>query len=100
MPVEQTESAKFQWVKPEEGAPEIYCNYVNVTWTLFDVRFLLGQLIPSGVDLNAGFVVEQRGAVTFAWAEAKVLRDMLADLVARYESVNGEIKPIKLPPNT
>jgi uncharacterized protein DUF3467 len=96
----QPEKPKFVWVKPEEATPEIYTNYVHVSWTLFDVRFQLGQLIPTGTDLTAEFVVEQRGAVTVAWAEAKVLRDMLADMVDRYEKVNGEIKSLKLPPNT
>lgn len=96
----QPEKTKFAWVKPEEATPEIYTNYVHASWSLFDVRFQLGQLIPTGTDLTSGFVVEQRGAVTLAWAEAKVLRDMLADMIDRYEKTNGEIKPLKLPANT
>jgi hypothetical protein len=96
----QPEKPKFVWVKPEEATPEIYANYVHVSWSLFDVRLQLGQLIPTGTDLTSEFVVEQRGAVTVAWAEAKVLRDMLVNMVERYEKTNGEIKPLKLPLNT
>lgn len=88
----------FKWIESKEIPPEIYANYVHVSWTLFDVRFQLGQLIPVGEDLQDGFRVEKRGAVSIAWPEAKALRDMLADVVAKFENVNGEIKPLKLPP--
>jgi hypothetical protein len=91
---------KFEWVKRKEATPEIYCNYVTASWTLFDARIVLGQLIPVDNASHSGFLVEERAAVTVAWAEAKVLRDALTDLVARYEKINGEIKPLKLPPNT
>jgi hypothetical protein len=96
----EAEKPRFIWVKHQETTPELYGNYVHISWTLFDVRFLLGRLIPSGADLSQGFVVEQQGAVTVAWPQVKILRDMLTDVVARYEDSNGEIKPIKLPPNT
>jgi hypothetical protein len=95
----QPETTKWAWVKPKEGTPQIYTNYVHVSWTFFDVRFQLGQLVP--IDpLSSEFAVAEQGAVTVAWPEAKSLRDMLIDLVARYEETNGEIKPLKLPPNT
>ena len=91
---------KYDWVEPKEGAPEIYGNFLNVSWTLFDVRFSIGQLVPrKEAELAAGFVVEKRGAVTLAWPETKVLLTMLIDLVARYEKVNGEIKPLVIPPS-
>jgi Protein of unknown function (DUF3467) len=90
---------KFEWVKPKE-VPEVYGNFFNVSWTLFDVRFLIGQLVPKGQDQTSQFVVEQRAAVTIAWAEAKVLRDILSELVAKYEQANGEIKQLHLPPAT
>jgi hypothetical protein len=90
---------KFEWVKPKE-VPEVYGNFFNASWTLFDVRFLIGQLVPTGVDQTSQFVVEQRAAVTIAWAEAKVLRDILNDLVAKYEHANGEIKQLYLPAAT
>ena len=95
----QPAKPKFLWVKPKETTPEIYANYLHVSWTLFDVRIQLGHLIPTGDELTSGFAVEQLGAVTVAWAEAKVLRDALTDLVAKYEKTNGEIKPLKLTPS-
>jgi len=92
--------AKTEWVESKEGTPEIYGNFINTSWTLFDVRLQVGQLIPKKEsDLAAGFVVEKRGAITIAWPEAKALLIMLADLVGRYEKVNGEIKPLILPPS-
>lgn len=93
----EAEKQQFQWIDPKEPVPEIYTNYVHVSWSLFDVRFQLGQLVPVGAELNEGFRIEKRGAVTIAWPEAKSLRDMLIDLVSRYEQANGEIKPLKLP---
>jgi Protein of unknown function (DUF3467) len=93
---QKSETAQFNW-RPIPGTPQIYTNYVTVSWTLFDVRFVFGQLIPAEPG-KKNFIVEERGAVTFAWPEAKALRDMLANLVAKYEEANGEIKPLKLPP--
>jgi hypothetical protein len=97
---EAQKPAEFEWTVPEEGTPEIYGNFVNVSWTLFDVRFRIGQLIPRATNPKSGFVVEQQCAVTIAWPEAKLLRDMLTELVSKYESVNGEFKPLTLPPGT
>jgi len=94
------EPVKFEWVIPKEGAPELYGNFYHVSWTLFDVRFQIGQLIPKSPDPGSGFFVDQRGSFTMAWPEAKALRDSLVDVVARYEKANGELKPINLPGNT
>jgi hypothetical protein len=35
--------------------------------------------------------------VTIPWYQAKVLRDVLDGIVKNYESINGELKPLKLP---
>jgi hypothetical protein len=97
---EKPKPIKFDWIKPKEATPEIYCNYFHPSWTLFDVRIQLGQLVPRDSDPASGFVVEQRGAVTVGWGELKLIRNGLSDLVAKYERVNGEIKTPKLAPNT
>jgi hypothetical protein len=89
----------FQWVESERAVPEIYGNFLNYSWTLADVRFQIGQLIPKKPgDLSAGFVIEERAFVTIGWYQTKILRDMLASLIASYEQVNGEIKMPKLAP--
>jgi hypothetical protein len=99
MEEEKQPEQKFEWGESKQVTPEIYGNFFNTTWTLFDVRFQVGQLIAKKEgDLSAGFVVEKRGAVTIAWPQVKLLRDTLVDLVARYEKANGEIKPLVLPP--
>jgi hypothetical protein len=92
----------YKWIRLKENIPEIYGNVVHASWTLVDVRFRIGQLVPSGTDPSADpssqFVQDEQAAVTIAWPYVKTLRDMLTHLVANYEKVNGEIKPINLPP--
>lgn len=89
----------FDWIPARDGTHlEIYSNFTNASWTLFDVRVKLGQLIPSGQGMR-DFVIEERAAVTFSWPQVKNLRDLLSKLIASYEGVNGEIKPLKLPPD-
>lgn len=95
---DENKPIEFRWVKAAEPKPEIYTNYVHTTWTLFDVRFMLGQLIPNEPGKSLDFVVEQQGAVTISWAQVKNLRDFLIALIENYEKTNGEIKPLKLVP--
>jgi hypothetical protein len=93
----------YQWIPSKEGVQEFYGNVILASWTLFDVRFRVGQLIPDPKrpePNTGGFVAEERAAITIAWPHAKVLRDNLIDLVARYEKANGEIKPLILPTST
>jgi hypothetical protein len=91
----------FQWICSKEGVPEVYANVIAASWTLTDVRFRIGQVVPNpnADDPKNPFVTEERAAVTIAWAQAKWLRDNLINLIASYEKVNGEIKPITLPPS-
>lgn len=97
MSQEQSKKPEYKWVPRKDGTfHDIYANIVNASWTLFDVRIRLGQLIPVA-DYGPGFVVEERGTLTLAWPEAKILRDALTGLVNAYEEANGEIKQLKLP---
>jgi hypothetical protein len=86
---------------PPEGIREIYTNYISLSWTLFDVRLLLAQVVPTAMSTSddevKGFAALEAAAVTMAWAEAKAVRDMLTNAIERYEKANGEIKPLKLP---
>ena len=97
------EKRQYKWIENRNSkTPEIYTNYVHPSWTLFDVRVRLGHLVsgdPSS-ETSKEFVVEELGAVTFSWPQAKFLRDMFTRLVESYENVNGEIKRLKLPPDT
>ncbi len=89
----------YKWIPSRSGAsPEIYTNYTHASWTKFDVRVRLGQLVPiTGAIAAKDFVVEERAAVTFAWPLAKLLAIQLAHLVQSYEKENGEIVPLRLP---
>lgn len=90
---------KFDWVVPEEGVFEVYGNIFHASWSLYDIRIRVGQLVPTSPEEDARFVAEERAAVTIAWGQVKNLRDVLIDLVGRYERTNGEIKQVKLPSN-
>jgi hypothetical protein len=92
----------LDWIKPAQGAIEIYANNIHITWTLDDVRVRLAQLVTSPKTPNPGVgylgANEERAAVTFTWRNAKLLRDQLAQVIQRYEETNGEIKVnVKLP---
>lgn len=92
----------FKWIPARDGTfHEIYSNFMHASWTLFDVRVRLGQLItiPQVSDDPKDLVVEERGAVTISWPQAKYIAGILAQLVESYEKTNGEIKPLKLPPD-
>ncbi len=82
-----------RWVRKSD-APDVYSNFVFLNWSMTDVRIRFGQLLPSD---DGGPVSEDRAAVTVSWSTAKLLCDLLADAVRRFEQANGEIKPLKLP---
>src|SRR5580700_10291643 len=92
-----TENRKFPFVKPDEGIFQVYSNYIDAAWTLFDVTIRFAQIVPlpvSGSEPN--FEAEENARVTLAWPEVKILANMMTDLVKRFEEANGEIKPLKL----
>lgn len=85
----------FPWEQSRFPIPEIYTNYLHTSWSLEDVRLLFGQLKPQYGDVKT-FLVEERGAVTMSWPQAKHLALTLSALVRKYEEANGEIKRAKL----
>lgn len=87
----------YPLVKPDEGVFQVYSNYVDVAWTLFDVTVRFAQIVPLPRDGSGPrFEAEENARITLAWPEAKILANILADLVSRFEKVNGEIKPLHL----
>src|SRR5580704_12717137 len=91
-------TSKYEWVSPKDGhpIPEIYSNFIITSWTMFDIRARIGQLIPSGAGPD-DFVVEEKAALTLSWAHAKMVAGLLAKLVSEYERAIGEIPKLKLP---
>ncbi|MGC2698014.1 MAG: DUF3467 domain-containing protein [Candidatus Angelobacter sp.] len=87
------------WRIAEEGRPEIYSNIYYLHWSLVDVRIRFGQMVPdsSKSPESSGWYVQEMAAVTVAWAQAKAMAEQLADIVKKYEAVNGEIKPLIMP---
>ena len=92
-------SEKKKWVKNPNGLPEIFGNYIHANWSLFDTRILIGQLKPELGDSDT-HVIQEQGSITLSWAQTKNLARILAEMVESYESVNGEIKQLKLAPNS
>ncbi len=94
------DAKKFPFVKPDEGIFQIYSNYIDAAWTLFAVTIRFAQIVPLPMEGDAArFEAEENARVTLAWPEAKILGNMITDLVSRYERVNGEITPVKLAPS-
>lgn len=95
----QKETPKIPLVRPDDGIFETYSNFVDAVWTLFDVTIRFAQITPAPPSSGRPFDAVESAAVTVAWPEAKILRNILVDLVNRFEETNGEIKPLKLPPS-
>ena len=96
----ETEDSKkktFEWVANPKGIPEIYGNYLHVSWSLYDARILVGKLKPE-LGESGVFIVEEQASVTMAWAQVKNLARILGGMVEAYESVNGEITKPELAP--
>jgi hypothetical protein len=95
----QKESQNILLVRPEDGVFETYSNFVDAVWTLFDITLRFAQIVPAPPGSGRPFDAIESAAVTVAWPEAKILRNILVDLVKRFEDTNGEIKPLELPPS-
>ena len=96
-PQVEPEKPNFPFVPSEDGIFEIYSNLIDANWTLYDIRLRFAQIVPNPIGSETQWRADERAAVTFSWPQAKVLRDILIDLVKKFEETNGEIKPLKLP---
>jgi hypothetical protein len=92
-------TTKFPFVRTEEGIFQVYSNFIDAAWTLFDVTIRFAQIAPTPPGSDHKFEAEESARVTIAWPEAKILATMMTDLVRRFEEINGEIKPLKLTPS-
>jgi hypothetical protein len=87
--------------EPEDGLFTAYSNVVNLDWTLYDIRLRFAELMQVPNDESPSWnnqhgILLERVAVRLPWHQAKALRDMLDGVIRNYESVNGELKPLKL----
>ena len=100
MATKQPDAPKFDMVESRQGVQNIYANNVQAHWTPHDVRVRFGELIKiteATSEAPRVFTVEERVAVTLAWGEAKILRDILSELIGQFEQLNGEIKTPQIP---
>jgi hypothetical protein len=77
------------------GVYHAYINHIVVAYTSYDILLRLGflermqEFLPSDAPTLR---LENRATVAMAWSEAKALRNMLSDLIQKFEALNGEIK--------
>jgi len=88
--------------EPEEGIFYAYANLINMNWTLTDVRIRFAELLQVPDENNQTWdnqrgILLERASITIPWIQAKALRNMLEGVIANYEAINGELKPVKLP---
>jgi uncharacterized protein DUF3467 len=75
----------------------IYANFVVAQFTPFDISLSLGEAI--GIDSQGKQLVNQKGRLTMAAQEAKIVMLILANTVRLYEQQFGELKiPTNLMP--
>lgn len=94
--------SKIPLQEPEDGVYDSYSNVVHMNWTSYDVRIRFAELIQVPDDDRPTWehqhgIILERAAITIPWHQAKLLRDMLDGVIKNYETINGELKPIKLP---
>ena len=82
-----------RWIRPEGGAYEAFSDLVHVNWTPLVLRIRFGQIMPDpeGQPGTAPWVVMERAGITIPWFQVKAMRDLLGDVIERYEKVNGAI---------
>jgi hypothetical protein len=97
MPEENSEQpvalpqVKIEYVvpDPEVGLFTTYANDVRLTYTIFDVRMVFGEIVDVMSDK---IVVEQRAQVTVSYLQAKLLLNTLNQAIAQHETTFGELK--------
>ncbi|MGO9261489.1 MAG: DUF3467 domain-containing protein [Bryobacteraceae bacterium] len=68
-----------------------YSNHINIMWNSFDVRLNFGDsTVMPGADGKVH--VQTKAVITVSWTEAKQIAEILAQVIERFEKVNGPIK--------
>lgn len=80
---------KFVYTNPATGLPSVYANNVQIAQTVFDLRFVFGEV---GFTDKESVEILQRVSVTMSWLEAKVFSEFLASYVRSFEERNGPIQ--------
>lgn len=89
---------KIIYSEPPTGAAQIYANYIDISWTSFDLQYRFSHNQRLANEETPTNKIEHRATVTLSWPQVKSLLLQTADVVKRYENLNGEIQPIpKLP---
>jgi hypothetical protein len=81
---------QVEFVIPDpDGIFTTYANNIQLGFTIFDVRFVFGEVVETHPDK---IIVEQRAQVTISYLQAKLLHMMLAQAIAEQEARVGEIR--------
>jgi hypothetical protein len=98
-PEEQEQQNKVDWVIPDEGVRDAYCDWYHLNWLPLNVRVRFGQIVadPRVSPQDARWVINEQAAITMPWATAKSVNEMLTRLIVAYEKQNGEITVPTIP---
>ena len=92
---QRTSQAIPEFVEPKDGVQRFYSNNIDALWTPHDVSVKFNALtkITGAPEASSRIhTYQELAVVTLAWTEAKALAVMLADIIGKYEKLNGEIK--------
>jgi Protein of unknown function (DUF3467) len=90
---DHSKSLNLKHSEPLDGAEEYYANHIQVFWSGVDVTLFFGKLLHSSEDITERVLsIENRAKVTMPWSVAKLIAKALAESVATYEELNGEVK--------
>ena len=87
----QQSTPQVEITTPEDSTYYTYANQVQLTWTAFDIQIHFAELAKITPEPRK-YIVEERIAVTMAWAEAKQLMLFIQQAISQYEALNGELK--------
>ena len=81
-----------------EDFMEYYANDVHLSWTLTDATLHFVQMGHDLEGANYQHVVVTKAQISIPWWTAKVLHDMIGEMLRSHENVNGEIRRPVLAP--
>jgi hypothetical protein len=85
---QQNQKVPIEFIEPKDGAPYVYANYVMVSPTQYDIRMTFGEVLDVK---TTGVVIQKRANVTVSWLEAKVLQQILAAQIQKYQETHGPL---------